>query len=412
MKTTLFLLILVALGGYFYMYQAEYVAASISKIKDFKLSTLDLIPGTPTQISQKIEDSKDLIHLQDTKKQNWAMEQIAKRNHEKKIKDKAASMTLDQKIGQLMIIGFEHNYADDHIKNMIENYGVGGVNLLARNIKDEEQMIKLSSDLQSLASTSVGIPFMIAADQEGGTVLRFKFLEHKSKQLTLNSIEKAYEEARNRGEELNRIGVTLNFAPVADYVTDKKSYLYDRTFGTTSESIAPLAMSMLKGYEDAGIKGTIKHFPGYGNITNDPHKSVAAVDPETNIYLESLVPFRKILLNNDKTAVMTAHIVIPEIDSKPATLSKKFLKDMLRDQWNFDGVIITDDLEMASAGKVPVEELAVESIKAGNDMIISTYTSSSHPKIHAAIKKAVEDGEIPVASINKSVERVLRLKGF
>ncbi len=407
MKKIIFLIVVLAIAGYMYKYQPDKTTEIISKIKQFKLSDLKLIPSSPSQTSAQntVEGQNPQDSVADTK-------QAEEKIREKRIKDKIASMTLDQKIGQLMIIGFEHTYADDHIKNMIENYGVGGVNLLARNIKDEEQMIKLSADLQTLASTSSGIPFMIAADQEGGTVLRFKFLEHKSKQLTLDSTDKAYEEAYKRGEELKRIGVTLNFAPVADYVTDKKSYLYDRTFGTTSDAIAPLAQSMLKGYEDAGIKGSIKHFPGYGNITNDPHKSTAEVDPETNIYLESLVPFRKILLNNDQTAVMTAHIIIPEIDTKPATLSKKFLKDMLRAQWNFDGVIITDDLEMASAGKIPVEELAVESIKAGNDMIISTYTSNSHPKIHAAIKKAVEDGDISIASINNSVERVLRLKGF
>lgn len=404
MKKIILLIVVLAIAGYMYKYQPERTVEIISKIKQFKLSDLKL-----NQLANSPNSSTNTDE-QNSQNQPTDIKELENKIQEKRIKEKVASMTLDQKIGQMMIIGFETTYANDHIKSMINDYGIGGVNLLARNISSEDQMIKLSADLQELASSSVGIPFMIAADQEGGTVVRFKFLNNKAKQLTLTSEDKAYTETFERGQELKRLGITLNFAPVADYVTDKKSYLYDRTFGTTSGAIAPLATSMLKGYEDAGIKGTIKHFPGYGNILNDPHKGTAETD--ITIYEESLVPFRKILLNNDDIAVMTAHIIIPEIDSKPATLSKKFLKDILRDQWNFDGVIITDDLEMASAGKIPVEELAVESIKAGNDMIISTYNTSSHPKIHSAIKKAVENGDISLTAINRSVERILKLKGF
>ncbi len=324
--------------------------------------------------------------------------------------EKVASLTLDQKIGQMMIIGFEHSYTDDHIKEMIMKYGVGGVNLLGRNSVDEKQAIKLSKDLQALASSSVGIPFMIATDQEGGTYSRFKFLKHLARQITFSNTKTAYTEALARGKELKKLGVTLNFAPVADYVTDKKSYLYGRTFGTTSTMIAPLAEAMMDGYEDAGIGSTVKHFPGYGNIVNDPHKNAAKTDK--SIYEESLIPFKTLLSGKKDGAVMTAHIIIPEIDSKPATLSSHFLRDILRDEWGFEGVIITDDLEMAAAGKIPTEELAVEAIKAGNDMIISTFTPSLHVKIHTAIKKAVEAGEIPVEEIDRSVERILKLKGF
>jgi beta-N-acetylhexosaminidase len=194
-------------------------------------------------------------------------------------------------------------------------------------------------------------------------------------------------------------------------VTDKKSYLYARTFATTTDATVPLAEAMLKGYSDAGIQGTIKHFPGYGNIADDPHRNTAG-SKDVSLYEKGLEPFKRLLQNKSDGAVMTAHIVIPGIDTKPATFSVYFLKDLLRKQWNYQGVIITDDLEMTSAGKKSIPDLAVEAVQAGNDMIISTPTASVHAKIHGAIKKAVLEGKIPLADIDASVERILRFKGY
>jgi beta-N-acetylhexosaminidase len=326
------------------------------------------------------------------------------------IKEKISKMTLSEKVGQMLIIGFEHTYADEHITKMISQYGIGGVNLLRRNVASPEQMQELASSLQKLASSTSGIPFLIAVDQEGGNVIRFKFLKYTNPQLSLPSEQAAYNEAFQRGKELKDLGVNVNFAPVADYVTDSQSYLFSRTFATSSTIIARLAGAMREGYENAGIQAVVKHFPGYGNIVNDPHKKSVSTDRQ--IYEESLAPFRELLKNREDGAVMTAHIVIPEIDEKPATLSSYFLKKILREEWNYDGVIITDDLEMASAGRSSVPDIAVQAIKAGNDMIISTYTSSLHPQIHQKIVSAVENGEISIDDINKSVERILRFKKY
>ncbi|MDP3962849.1 MAG: glycoside hydrolase family 3 N-terminal domain-containing protein [bacterium] len=327
------------------------------------------------------------------------------------VAEKVSRMTLDEKIGQMMIIGFETPHIDSHIKDMIQNYHVGGVNLLKRNVRSKNQMLELTQGLRDTASSSTDIPFMIAVDQEGGNVNRFDFLKNKEAQINLPSGAQAYEESLKRGRELKEIGITVNFGPVADYVTNKKSYLFNRTFGVPAEDISSLASSMLRGYEDAGIQGTLKHFPGYGNILNDPHKASAGFD-DVQLYEKSLQPFKDILSEERDRAVMTAHIVIPQIDSKPATLSSRFLKDILREEWKFEGVIITDDLEMVSVGKVSVPELAVEAVLAGNDMVISTYTSNLHPKIHDAIKKAVVEGIVSEKDIDKSVERILIFKKY
>ncbi|MEN9524242.1 MAG: hypothetical protein RL536_311 [Candidatus Parcubacteria bacterium] len=327
------------------------------------------------------------------------------------IAERVSRMTLDEKIGQMMIIGFENPFLDSHIKEMISKYHLGGVNLLGRNVVDKMQAAKLNTDLKSYNDSITDIPFMVATDQEGGSVSRYKFLKHLVPQTLLISTDKAYKEALERGEELSELGVAVNFSPVADYVTDKKSYLYARTFGTTTDGIVTLAKEMVRGYEDSGIRAVVKHFPGYGNISKDPHRNAAQFD-DSDYYAKSLEPFRKLLENKEDGAVMTAHVIIPAIDSVPATLSSVLLKDILRKQWNYQGVIITDDLEMVSAGNKSVPDLAVEAIKAGNDMIISTFTTKFHPLIHQAIKKAVTEGEIDEKDIDASVERILKYKGF
>jgi beta-N-acetylhexosaminidase len=320
------------------------------------------------------------------------------------IRDKVAAMMLNQKIGQLMIIGFEHSYVDAHIRTMITRYHIGGINLLGRNIVNEAQTKKLMADLQSLATTTL----FLASDQEGGAVTRFKFLKELTIQSKIKTRLQARQVSERRGAELKRLGVNMNFAPLLDYVTDPKSYLYARTFATTSEAIAELGQDMIDGYYYTGVIPVAKHFPGYGNVKPDPHKNAAIVHVSAEEFEKFIYPF-KYSIDHGVGAIMTAHIIISSMDPKPATRSSKFLTDILRGELGFEGVIITDDLEMVSAG-TSVEKLAVESIKAGADMIISTFTPSKHALIFNALKKAVQSGEISEERLDESVYRILRLK--
>jgi beta-N-acetylhexosaminidase len=322
------------------------------------------------------------------------------------VAEQVAAMTLNQKIGQLMIIGFQYSYVDEHIRTMITRYHIGGVNLLGHNIVNATQTKKLMDDLQALTATTL----FLATDQEGGEVTRFKFLKELTIQPKIKTVEQARIVGERRSTELFDLGVNMNFSPVLDYVTSPTSYLYNRTFATTSEAIALLGNAMISGY-DAAVIPVAKHFPGYGNIKPDPHKSVAVVTVTAEEFEKFLYPFRYAIDEGNTRAIMTAHIVIPSIDSKPATFSSRFLTDILRTELGFDGIIITDDLEMVSAGK-GVDQLAVESIKAGADMIISTYTPSKHVLIFNALKKAVETGEISEERLNESVYRILKEKSF
>lgn len=314
-------------------------------------------------------------------------------------------MSLDEKIGQMLIVGFEHKYLDRHIKNMITKYHVGGVNLLGRNVKNRGQIKQLIVDLQNTAD----VPLIIATDQEGGENSRFQFLNELTPQIKIKEIKQAERVAFSRATELRDLGVNMNFSPVVDYVSNSKSYLYKRTFGVDPDTAGKLGVAMINGYIKGGIIPVVKHFPGYGNIFPDPHKNQATSDiteKELELYL---VSFRRIIENNPTVAIMTAHILIPNVDTKIATLSHKFLYEILRKQLGFNGVIITDELEMVSAGS-SAEQLAVDAIKAGADIIISTYTPQKQINIFNHLKKSVLSGEIPEKRIDESVERILNLK--
>lgn len=317
----------------------------------------------------------------------------------------ALGMSLDEKIGQLMIVGFENKYIDSHIRKMIKEYHIGGINLLGRNVAGREQVKQLIFDLQELAE----IPLFIAADQEGGKFVRFKFLDELISQNQITDRQQAEQVAFRRAQELSELGVNMNFSPVIDYVPDQSSYLYKRTFATSPDITGELGSAMIDGYRRGGIIPVAKHFPGYGNIFPDPHKNQAILSLDEEGFEASLLPFKNVVIRNPDIAIMTAHIVIPLIDTKSATLSSKFLNEILRRRLGFKGVVITDDIEMAAVGSSP-EQAAVSAIKAGADIIISTYTPEKQIMIFNALKNSVLEGEIKEERIDESVERILDLK--
>ncbi|MBI2635063.1 MAG: hypothetical protein HYW79_00785 [Parcubacteria group bacterium] len=323
------------------------------------------------------------------------------------VKLKISKMSLDEKIGQMMIIGFENEYVDSHVEKMIKQYHVGGINLLGRNVENRNQVRKLISDLQSISQ----IPLLIATDQEGGVMVRFKFLSELTPQNKIISIAQAESVAFKRAQELKELGVNMNFSPILDYVSDKNSYLYHRTFETTPENSGKLGGAMVNGYIKGGVMPVVKHFPGYSDILSDPHNNKALLRINKETFDINLVPFKKILLDSRVPAIMTAHIAIPFISQKPSTLSSEMLGGILRKQLQFEGVIITDDLEMASVGG-SIEQVAVDSINAGADMLISTFTPEKQVKILNQLKKAVLNKEITEKRIDESLFRILRLKSF
>ena len=164
-------------------------------------------------------------------------------------------------LGQILIVGFEHQYLDDHIRKMITQYHIGGVNLLGRNVRDENQVRQLIIDLQKITT----VPPFVATDQEGGKVVRFKFLDELTPQIEIKSVQQAERVAISRAKELAELGVNMNFSPVLDYVSNSESYLYDRTFGTNPTAIGELGSAMIKGYKEGGVIPVAKHLAKKSN---------------------------------------------------------------------------------------------------------------------------------------------------
>ncbi len=333
------------------------------------------------------------------------------KNEKEILLEEIRNLPLEKRIGQLMIFGFSTKIPDDHVKRLIVEYGIGGVNLLKRNVESAEQVRHLTASLQELAFEAGAPPLFIAVDQEGGTVIRFPFLSELTAEKDITSEQEAFRVAQKRGVELKNLGITMNFAPVLDYVPDKDAYLYDRTFATTTEIIADFGVAMARGYQAAGVIPVFKHFPGYGAIADDPHQENASEAVISSA--DSMEPFHLALGKLSGVPLMTAHIVYDDIDTVPATRSRRFLTGILRNEWEYDGVIITDDIEMASAigkNQISVEEVAVQAFEAGADMIISTYTSLLHELIIEAVVEAVTSGRLSEERLNQSVLRVRRLK--
>lgn len=321
------------------------------------------------------------------------------------IGSKVSQMSLDEKVGQLIIAGLAGPSFDESSREMIERYHIGGVNLLTRNIKDRAQVVKLVKDIQ----TAAAIPLFMAVDQEGGSLSRLKFLKELTPQYNIKTTNRARAVAVSRGKELKALGVNMVFSPVLDYVTDSKSYLWPRAFRGGLSALSNLGAAMAAGYKEAGIAAVPKHFPGYGNVKLDPHANSASLQTDAKGLATSLVSFRRILSAGGADAVMTAHIKAPFFDAKPATVSEKFIARLLRGAWGFDGVVITDDIEMVSSGG-SVGPTAVEAVKAGADVIIVSLTPAKAGEAIAALRQAVEQGEISQARLDESVGRILRLK--
>jgi beta-N-acetylhexosaminidase len=313
-------------------------------------------------------------------------------------------MSLDEKIGQLLIVGYASESSNYSTISMIKKYHIGGVNLAAP-IGGRDEVKKITSNLQEASR----IPLFIGTDQEGGPITRYTFLSELTPELEIKNTMEAEEIAFRRAAELKDLGVNMDFSPVVDYVSNQKSYLYGRTFGATPSKTGELASAMIAGYEKGGIIPVPKHFPGYGNVTLDPHKNGSLLSISLSELEANLVSFKKILADNNTKAMMTAHVVIPVVDSKPATLSYKFITEILRNELGFNGVVITDDIEMVSVG-MSVEETSLEAIKAGDDMIIDTPNPEKAVAIFNRLKQAVLNKEVPESRIDQSVARILHLK--
>lgn len=326
---------------------------------------------------------------------------------------------MTDKIGQLLIMGLKGPELTAEEADFIVANNIGGVILFDRNIGTPDQLHALCRELHSLRhKTRDKVPLFVSIDMEGGRVARLKepFTEWPPMaQLgKLGSTSLAFKFANSMGLELKAFGINLNFAPCVDVLTNPKNQVIgDRALGSDAEEVSKMASALVRGFIKAEILPCAKHFPGHGNTLVDSHEDLP-VDEEIDLarLLEvELQPFKK-AFRARIDMVMTGHLKFPKIDPEwPVTLSSKFLKDILRNETRYRGLVISDDLDMKALSKHwSVEEIPVRALQAGCDILLYC-NEPSHPAIaFEAIRKALKDGQLSAQEIDGAYRKVVELK--
>jgi beta-N-acetylhexosaminidase len=321
-------------------------------------------------------------------------------------------MTLQEKIGQLFILGFEGTRPARSITQLIKKAHVGGVILFARNLKNAVQIAKLTNALQSL---SPRMPLLIAVDQEGGRVSRLpkEFTRFPSAAAigAARSTELAYRAADCTARELRAVGINMNLAPVLDVKTHPANQVIgDRAFGSDPALVGRMGLAVMAGLQDNRVAACGKHFPGHGATQADSHEELPTFSHSVQHLVEvELRPFRHAIANG-LAALMTAHVLYPVLDPKwPATLSQRIITGLLRQQMGFKGVVMTDDLEMKAIA-LPSGEAAVQALTAGADMILICHDEAKQWAALGEVQRAIKDKRLTEERIDQSILRVLKLK--
>jgi beta-N-acetylhexosaminidase len=332
------------------------------------------------------------------------------------IKEKIKTMTLDEKIGQMVIAGIEGETPGENTNTLIKQYQIGGIILFSKNLKNANQTVQLINSLKEINSSNP-IPLFISVDEEGGRVSRLPYEIKKMPTSQYigrqNDPQLAYKVGETLGKQLKAFGFNMNFAPVLDINSNPKNpVIGDRSFGNTPDIVKEMGIREMKGMQDQQIIPVVKHFPGHGNTDTDSHIGL----PVENHSLEmlhnfELIPFIE-AINHNADAIMVAHILLPHIDPEyPSSMSKTIMTDLLRKELHFNGVIMTDDMTMGAILKnYDLKDAAITSIIAGTDIVLVCHQMNNVTYVLNGIKEAVEKGILSEERINESVYRILKLK--
>jgi beta-N-acetylhexosaminidase len=322
-------------------------------------------------------------------------------------------MSYDQ-IGQLFMIGFDGTAVSAEFASFLREYKPGGVILFSRNLESIAQIIELTSDLQRCSPHS---PLLISIDQEGGRVSRlpkgFTIFPPCEVLGRCRSFELAYAAAATTAKELKAVGINMNMSPVLDVNSNPANpVIGDRAFGSTPDIVSELGLATVGGLQDNHIVACGKHFPGHGDTKSDSHKELPIV-PATRERLERIEfpPFRRAIKNGVAT-MMTAHVLYEALDeNRPATLSSTIIGRFLREELHYDGVVLTDDLEMhAIVDHYGIGDATIQAIQAGCDMPLICRDRNRIIVALNAVDKAIANGDLSAGRLAQSLARIRRLK--
>ena len=325
-------------------------------------------------------------------------------------------MTLDQKLGQMVIVEFYGATVTSDDIQMIQNNQVGGILIENKNgnAQTRDQLVSLIHGMQALAH----IPLFVTTDYEGGIVNELRQItgerpSEASIGATGNPLD-AYNAGRSAASDLAALGLNVNFMPIVDVLTNPDNPgLPMRTFGSDLTLVTNMGRAYLKGLTDGGIIGCLKHFPGLGSASVDPHFSLPYMNRSlATLKAVDLVPYQVMINEGIVPMVMVTHILNPQLDPHlPTSLSPNVVTNLLRGYLKFQGVIISDTLWMGGISNTySLAQAAVLAVKAGIDLILGPRGLQDTQNMIFGLKQAVENGQISQAQIDASVQRILELK--
>lgn len=335
---------------------------------------------------------------------------------EDKIQDKLDSMTLEEKAGQLLIVGFKGTFLNDRTKSYINDLKVGGLILFDRNIESKGQIIGLVEEIKG-SNAEEDIPLFLCIDEEGGSISRlpkeYRRLPDPFQIGETNDVDIAFQFGQLLGNRVKGLGLNLNFAPVLDIHSNPDNpVIGKRAYGTNPERVSDIGLEVANGIRNSSIIPAVKHFPGHGDTSTDSHLELPIIDKSLEELRNfELIPFEDAIENNIEM-IMMAHILLPSLDKDyPATLSKKIVHDLLRDEMGYEGVIVSDDMTMgAIVNNFTLEDACIDFLKAGGDILLVCHGEDNPRIVFDKIIDAVEIGELSMEEIDEKVYRILELK--
>lgn len=332
------------------------------------------------------------------------------------------SLPIEKKVGQLFFIGFTGTEIDQNLTDFFDQISPGGVCLFARNVRSAEQVRKLLDDIRNISTIQ---PFF-SIDQEGGLVDRLRRISTPMPSASaLRNSEDAEFLAETTAEIIRILGFNMNFAPVIDVVDENRARfqngLHSRAFGHSKEEVVEFAGIYLDILQKNGILGCLKHFPGLGGAKKDAHDELPTIEiSETEFFANDLVPYLEFFKNKKVYAIMAAHASFPNLDLQetdqngkllPTSLSYNFITKLLRDELKFEGLAITDDLEMGAViTNYGIGAACKMAIKSGEDLLAICASADAVKSGFEAVLEAVKTGEISESRIDESLKRIFNAK--
>lgn len=337
-----------------------------------------------------------------------------------------SGMSLEDKVAQMFVITPEAltgyasvTAAGDTTKAAYESRPVGGLIYMADNLLSIEQTTEMLTNMQNIAMERTGLPVFLSVDEEGGTVARVEKNDafgvtdvgNMSDIGATGDAQNAYNAGVTIGTYLKQLGFNVDYAPVADVLTNPdNTVIGTRSFGSDASVVADMVTKELEGLSSQGVFGVVKHFPGHGGVSGDSHDGAVTMDKSLEELMQTeFVPFQK-AVENGVSFVMVGHISVPQVvgDNTPASLSQMMVSNVLREQLGYQGIVITDAMNMgAITGSYTADQAAVMAVNAGVDMILMPQ---DYETAYNGLLQAVQDGTITEDRINESVTRIVKVK--